>query len=245
MQRSTRVSVSCRYSVLILSKQSIPAMNLRTFSAAFSFLLIGTLWSCTKDDPTPPPLAADTWPQEKLMKMLTSQYWRVQSILRQSSTGTVDLTTDTTFSDNQAISFRKEVLLRFRGDVVIFYPTYALDAGYPDSVETIASSKRIDYYAGASYAWDEAQKTVVFSVNGGGGRLPLPLNKHAIVDKSTIRVYSTIEEAQAAKVHENLTLLSEDIDPVLGKVTYIFNLKPAWQFGSRNDQFSIYYYAIF
>lgn len=222
-------------------------MNLRSISAALSaLLLIGMLWACTTEDPTPPP--ADTWTQEKLLKTLGEHHWRVQSVVRKSSAGTVDLTNDNTFESKEYVAARKDLLFWFRQGYVVFYSTQKLsNVGYADSVETIAASTKVDYPTIATYAWDEAKKTVVFSTGStANSYIKFPLNQSSTVDKSSIRVYSTIEEAQAAKVHENLTLLSEDIDPVLGKVTYIFNLKPAWVFGGRPDVTNyIYYYAIF
>lgn len=221
-------------------------MNLRTFSAAFSaLLLVGMLWACTKDDPTPSPPAADTWTQEKLLQMLQGHRWQVQSVLRKSSTGTVDLATDSTFAYKEWIKVRKLPIFWFRGGYVVFHSsTKTSNTQFADSVETVSSATKIDYPGSAVYAWDEAKKTVVFSPGGGSGYLSLPFGKSAVVDKSSIRVYSSIQEAQAAKVHENLTLLAEDTDPVLGKVTYIINLKPAWLYDYMSQN-KIAYYAIF
>ncbi len=221
-------------------------MNLRSISTAFSALLfVGMLWACTTQDPTPPPPPADTWTQEKLLQMLQGHRWQVQSVHRKSSTGTVDLAADTTVSYKDWISIRKKPIFWFRQGFVVFHSGDKIsNSQFADSVETVWTPTKIDLPGSAIYAWDEAKKTVVFSTGGSGGYLPLPFGKSAVVDKSSIRVYSTIEEAQAAKVHENLTLLSEDTDPVLGKVTYIFKLKPAWLYDYKSEN-KIAYYAIF
>ena len=140
------------------------------------------------------------------------------------------------------------ILFGFRQGTVVSSTTNILsNVGYADSVETFAAFEKDNFPTIATYAWDEAKKTVVFSTGGtANSTIKFPLNDASVVEKSTIRVYSTIEEAQAAKVHENLTLLSEEMDPVLGKVTYIFKLKPAWVFGGRpNVNDFLNYYAVF
>lgn len=220
-------------------------MSHRSISAVLSaLLLVCTMSACTKDDPTPPP-AADTWTQEKLLTMLEGHRWQVQSVHRKSSIGTVDLATDTTLSYKAWISLRKSPIFWFREGYVVFHTSNKIsNTQFADSVETVWAMNKIDYPGSAIYAWDEAKKTVVFSTGGGSGYLPLPFGKSAVVDKSSIRVYNTIEEAQAASVHENLTLLAEDTDPVLGKVTYIFKLKPAWLYDYKPEN-KIAYYAIF
>lgn len=224
-------------------------MNLRSISAVPSaLLLVGMLWACTTQDPTPPPPTADTWTQEKLLNTLEGHRWRVQSVLRKSSAGTVDLTNDTTFESKEHISARKNILFGFKQGTVVSSTTYILsNVGYADSVETFAAFEKDNFPTIATYAWDEAKKTVVFSTGGtANSTIKFPLNEASLVEKSTIRVYDTIQEAQAAKVHENLTLLSEEMDPVLGKVTYIFNLKPAWKWGGRpNVTDFLNYYAVF
>jgi hypothetical protein len=203
------------------------------------------LWACTKEAHTPPPPAADAWPQEKLLPLLEGQRWRVESVLRKSSTGIVDLATDSTFEYKQWIPFRKTLIFWFRQGYVVFYSgNKVLNTQFADSVETVSAMTKIDYPGSAIYAWDEAQKTVIFSTGGGSGYLPIPFGKSAVVDKASIRVYNTIQEAQAAKVHENLTLLAEDTDPVLGKVTYVFKLKPAWEYDYAPET-KIAFYAIF
>lgn len=221
-------------------------MYTRSLSTALSILLLCWLIAaCNKEvvPATPPP--ADTWTQEKLLKMLEGHYWRVESVHRKSSTGTVDLATDSTFGYKQWIPFRKTLIFLFRQEYVSFYSGYATNSPqFADSVETVSAMTKIDYPASAIYAWDEAKKTVVFSAGGGCCYLPIPINKPAFVDKSSILVYDAIEQAQAAKVHENLTLLAEDTDPVLGKVTYIFKLKPAWLYDYKSEN-KIAYYAIF
>jgi len=222
-------------------------MHNRSLAAALSILLLCSLIAaCSKEDiPTAPP-PADPWTQEKLLNLLESHRWRVESVLRKSSEGTIDLTTDSTFAYKDWLGYRKTILFWFRQGYVVFYSGNKItNTQFADSVETVSAMTKIDYPASAIYAWDEAKKTVVFSKGGGGNYLPLPANKSAVVDKSSIRVYSTIEEAQTAKVHENLTLTVEDTDPVLGKVTYIFNLKPAWLYGGLGDLAYTYYYAIF
>lgn len=221
-------------------------MNLRSISAILSaLLLVGMLWACTTQDPTPPP--ADTWTQEKLIKTLEGHPWRVQSVLRKSSAGTVDLTNDTTFESKEYVSARKNILFWFRQGAVVSSTTYSLFGSPADSVENFAAWEKANYPTIATYAWNEAKKTVVFSTGStANSYIKFPLNKSSLVDKSTIRVYSTIEEARTAKVHENLTLLSEEMDPVLGQVTYIFNLKPAWRWGGRPDVTDyLNYYAVF
>lgn len=221
-------------------------MNLRTFSAALSaLLLVCTLWACTKDDPTPPPPPADIWTQQKLLQMLQGHRWQVQSVHRKSSIGTVDLAADSTLSYKEWIKARKLPIFWFREGYVVFHVgTQFTDTQFPDSVETVWTATKVDLPVSAVYAWDETKKTVVFSVRGGSSPLALPFGKSAVVDKSSILVYNTIEEAQAAKVHENLTLLAEDTDPILGKVTYIFKLKPAWLY-DYTSQNKIARYAIF
>lgn len=221
-------------------------MNLRTFSTALSaLLLVCTLWACTKDDPTPPPPPADIWPQQKLLQMLQGHRWQVQSVHRKSSTGTVDLAADSTLSYKEWIKARKLPIFWFRQGYVVFHVgTQFTNTQFADSVETFSTATKVDLPGSAVYAWDETKKTVVFSVGGGGGYLALPFGKSAVVDKSSILVYNTIEEAQAAKVHENLTLLADDTDPILGNVTYIFKLKPAWLY-DYTSQNKIARYAIF
>ena len=153
-------------------------MNLRSISVALSALLLaGMLWACTTEDPTPS-LPTDTWTQEKLLKTLEGHRWRVQSVLRKSSAGTVDLTNDTTFESKEDVAARKDLLFWFRQGYVVFYSTQKLsNVGYADSVETIAASTKVDYPTIATYAWDEAKKTVVFSTGStANSYIKFPLN---------------------------------------------------------------------
>lgn len=223
-------------------------MHARNLAAALSILLLCSLIAaCSKEDlPTTPP-PADTWTQEKLLKLLESHRWQVQSVLRKSSAGTVDLATDSNFAYKDYIGFRKTPVFWFREGYVVFYVTQKItNTQFADSVETVSTPTKVDYPTDATYAWNEAKNTVVFSTRSvSSSSLKIPVNASAVVDKSSIRVYDTIEEAKAAKIHENLTLTAEGMDPVLGKVTYIFNLKPAWQYGGLGDLNYTYYYAIF
>jgi len=222
-------------------------MHNRSLAAALSIILLCTLTaSCTKEALTPTP-PADTWTQEKLINLLEGRRWRVESVLRKSSAGTVDLATDDTFAYKDYISFRKMPIFWFREGFIVFYVSQKItNTEFADSVETVSAMTKVSYPSDATYAWDEAKKNVVFSTRStSSSSLKIPVSQSAVVDKSSIRVYSTIEEAKAAHVHENLTLTAEDTDPVLGKVTYIFNLKPIWQYGGLGDLNYTYYYAIF
>lgn len=221
-------------------------MNLRPISAFVSALvLVCTLWACTQEDPTPPP--ADTWTQKKMLYLLESRLWRVESVLKKSSAGTVDLANDDAFAYKNYIDYRKVPIFWFSGGYIKFYSSSKIpNTQFADSVETILATRKIDYPTPATYAWDEAKKNVVLSTNSRcASNMLIPRGRLAVVDKPSILLYNTIEEAKAAKVHENLTLLSEDTDPVLGKVTYIFNLKPVWQYRKLDDTSHTYYYAIF
>jgi len=210
-----------------------------------SLFLFGLLSACQKDDPKPTP-PSDSWTQEELMGVLENHRWRVESVFRTTSAGTTDLSTDNTFAYKDYIAYRKTPVFWFRQGFVVFYSSQKItNSQFADSVETVSISQRITYPTGARYQWDDAKKNVVLYTDSSTYSLQIPAGKTAFLDKTSIQMYKTIEEAKAARVHENLTVISEETDPVAGRITYTFNLKPLWQYGGAGDLQQTYYYAIF
>lgn len=210
-----------------------------------TWFLVVLLSACQKDDPKPAP-TADSWTQEELMGVLENHRWRVESVFRTTSAGTIDLSTDNNFAYKDYIAYRKVPVFWFRQGFVVSYTSQKIaNTQFADSVETVSIVQKVTYPTGARYQWHDAKKNVVLRTDSSTYNLQIPSGKTAILDKTSIRIYKTIEEAKAAQIHENLTLISEETDPVVGKITYTFNLKPLWQYGGAGDLNQTYYYAIF
>lgn len=181
------------------------------------------------------------------MGVLESYLWRVEDVFLTTKSGTVDLSKDPTFAYKDYIAIRKQPVFWFREGFALFYMSQPItNTQFADSVETVYISRKIAYPTDLHYVWDEAKKNIVIYTDSSEfSNLKIPLMKTALPDKASIRVYTTIEEAGAAQAHENLTIVAEENDPVIGKMTYTFNLKPLWQYGRAGDLNQTFYYAVF
>jgi hypothetical protein len=107
---------------------------------------------------------------------------------------------------------------------------------FPGSAKTFSIFTRIMLPVGLDYHWDDTAGTLVTHCYDGTKVLQIPVGQVAYLEKSSIVLYKTMEEAKASKIPENITLVATQTDPKLGEVTYYYSFRPLYQYKLHTTQ---------
>lgn len=107
---------------------------------------------------------------------------------------------------------------------------------FPSYARTFSIFTRIMLPVGLDYHWDDAAGTLVAHCYDGTKVLQIPFGQQAYLEKSSVVLYKTMDEAKASKIPENITLVAAQTDPKLGAVTYYYSFRPIYQYKLHDTQ---------
>jgi hypothetical protein len=217
------------------------------FKATIPLLILLTA-ACTEQVTTPTP--ADDWSKEKVIKLLTGEFklTKVRRVVG-LDTAEVILPGYQELNNKTVLLFEAPSVLNYAFNLTVgpierkHFPAY-FDI-LPLDTEVYSASHRISRPdLGVRFEWDESRNTVVFKSYQITFPI-LPVNREALLDKSSFVLYETFEAARTAKKPTNLTLVAEETDPRLGKVKYLFTVRKLWRFASDPSFANTYFYALY
>jgi hypothetical protein len=116
---------------------------------------------------------------------------------------------------------------------------------FPNYARTFSIFKRIMLPVGLEYYWDETAGTLVTNCYDGTKLQLIPTGQVANLEKSSLLLYKTMEEAKGSKIPENMTLVATQNDPKLGAVTYYYSFRPIYQYKLHTTQWESDEYVMF
>lgn len=101
---------------------------------------------------------------------------------------------------------------------------------FPAYARTFSIFTRISLPVGLDYSWDDTAGTMVTHCYDGTKILKIPLDQTAYLEKTSLLLYKDMATAQASKIPENITLVSQEKNASQGAVTYYYSFRPIYPY---------------
>ncbi|WP_025764756.1 hypothetical protein [Dyadobacter tibetensis] len=192
---------------------------MKTINLLCSIAIVLLTASCTEQNAEPQEEALSL---EQIQQTVQSAYWHVAGITKTENGVTTQVTLDTAYErsrDQVFFEFLPSGRTQFYTGGPSTLPDYPAPAKIFSLIYRIARPVNIEYY------WDETMATYIFrSVDVGGFEI-IPIGEKTYLDKSTMVVYQTLAEVNAAKASTSMQLVSIFKENQPGEIKYTYTLK--------------------
>ncbi|MCF0056250.1 hypothetical protein [Dyadobacter sp. CY356] len=177
--------------------------------------------------------------KDEVMPLIENKTWGLTKIEKQIGTGTrSELPASPEYT-----AYKTQCSFTYSSGYVGFYSgnestsdTEKQKNNFPSYARTFSIFTRISLPVGLDYSWDDTAGTMVTHCYDGTKILKIPLDQTAYLEKGTLVLYKDMAAAQASKIPENITLVSQEKDATLGAVTYYYSFRPLYPYKLHTTQ---------
>ncbi|GLU53520.1 hypothetical protein [Dyadobacter frigoris] len=176
--------------------------------------------------------------KDDVLPLIENKTWGLMKIEKQVGTGNRSELP----SSSEYTAYKTQCSFVYSSGFVGFYSgnestsdSVKKNHNFPAYARTFSIFTRIVLPVGLDYHWDDTAGTMVTHCYDGTKILQIPVDQIAHLEKASLILYKTMEEAQASKIPENITFIAQENESS-GVVTYYYSFRPVYPYKFHTTQ---------